>query len=333
MPSLQSLTRQDAPAAAVPRVNGMRLAVRDYLVYAGLVLLVAIFSITLRNDGFTSSNNLLNVLRQTAPDTVVAVGTVFVLSAGEIDLSIGSVVGLSAIVGTKVLQHNGILLAVAAALAVGLAVGVINAVCVSYFRRPSFLVTLAMLSLISGLAQTVTNLQPVSVSNQTFASVFGSGSIGPVPVLLVWSLAAVAIAYYVYRHMKFGAHVLAVGDNAAAAQVSGIRASRVKFTVLVVSGLVSALAGLLYAGSLQGANYQLGSSDLLLVIAAVVIGGTALYGGRGSVIGAFAGCLILGVLSNGLILLGLTPPEQLIAQGGLLLIAILVTMRENRETR
>lgn len=330
MPGLQSPERQDAPAATVPRANGKRVEVRDYLVYAGLVLLVVIFSITLRNDGFTSSNNLLNILRQTAPDVVVAVGTVFVLSAGEIDLSIGSVVGLSAIVGTKVLQHNGVGLAVVAALAVGLVIGVVNAVVVTYFRRPSFLVTLAMMSLISGLGQTVTNLQPVSVSNQTFANVFGSGSIGPVPSLLLWSLAAVAIAYYAYRHTRFGAHVLAVGDNAGAAQASGIRANRVKFTVLVMSGLVSALAGLLYAGSLQGANYQLGSSDLLLVIAAVVIGGTALYGGRGSVIGAFAGCLILGVLNNGLILLGLTPPEQLIAQGGLLLIAILVTMRENR---
>jgi ribose transport system permease protein len=316
-------------AAHSLRSGVSRLAIRDYLVYVGLALLVVLFSVTLRHDGFTTSSNLLNIVRQTAPDTVMAVGTVFVLSAGEIDLSIGAVVGLSAIVGTKVLQHHGTVPAVGAALAVGLAVGLVNGIIVTRFKRPSFLVTLAMLSVISGIGQTMTNLEPVAVSNQTFASIFGSGSVGAVPGLLIWSLAAVAVAYFVYRHMRFGAHVLAVGDNAAAARVSGIRADRVTMTVLGVSGVVAALAGLLYAGSLQGANYQLGSSDLLAVIAAVVIGGTGLYGGRGSIVGAFAGCLILGVLNNGLILLGLTPSEQLIAQGALLLTAVLVTMQEN----
>jgi ribose transport system permease protein len=334
MTDVQASPHARVAAADLPTMSGRgRISVRDYLVYVGLILLVLIFSVTLRNDGFLTSDNLLNIVRQTAPDVVMAVGMVFVLSAGEIDLSIGSVVGLSAVIGTKVLEQHGLVLGVAAALLVGLAVGIVNGVCVTYFRLPSFLVTLAMLSLLAGLSQTVTNLEPVAVSNATFSSVFGSGSIGSVPSLLVWSLAAVAIGYLVYRHTRFGAHVLAVGDNADAAQVSGIRTSRVKICVLVMSAMLAAVAGLLYAGSLQGSNYQLGSSDLLAVIAAVVIGGTRLYGGRGSIIGAFAGCLILGVLNNGLILIGLTPSEQLVAQGALLLVAVLLTMRENRAAK
>ncbi|HKC26839.1 MAG TPA: ABC transporter permease [Jatrophihabitans sp.] len=331
MTEVQAPPHRRVADALLPKASGGgRIALRDYLVYAGLVLLVLVFSVTLRHDGFMTSDNLLNIMRQTAPDVVMAVGMVFVLSAGEIDLSIGSVVGLSAVVGTKVLQHHGAVLGVAAALGVGLLVGLVNGICVTYFRLPSFLVTLAMLSLLAGLSQTATNLEPVAVSNQTFSSIFGSGSIGAVPSLLVWSLVAVAIGYFVYRHTRFGAHVLAAGDNADAAQVSGIRTNRVKIGVLVMSAMLAALAGLLYSGSLQGSNYQLGSSDLLAVIAAVVIGGTRLYGGRGSIIGAFAGCLILGVLNNGLILIGLTPSEQLVAQGALLLLAVLLTMRENR---
>jgi ribose transport system permease protein len=124
--------------------------------------------------------------------------------------------------------------------------------------------------------------------------------------------------------------VLATGDSAAAARVAGIRVERVKLAVLVLSALAAALAGMLYAGRLQGANYNLGSSDLLLVIAAVVIGGTRLFGGSGSVVGALIGSLIMGMLNNGLILSGLSDSEQLIAQGGLLLLAISVTLREPR---
>jgi len=166
------------------------------------------------------------------------------------------------------------------------------------------------------------------VTDQTFANVFGTGDVGPVSSLILWTLGAVVVGHFVYRHRRFGAHVLATGDNAAAARVTGIRVDRVKLAVLVLSATAAALAGLLYAGRLQGANYNLGSSDLLLVIAAVVIGGTRLFGGSGSVVGALVGSLIMGMLNNGLILSGLSASEQLIAQGVLLLLAISLTLRE-----
>jgi ribose transport system permease protein len=303
---------------------------RTYLVFAALVLLFGFFAAVLGDDGFTSESNLLNIVRQTAPVTVMAVAVVFVLSAGEIDLSLGSVVALSALVTAKVLQTESVALAVAAGLGVGLGIGAVNGLFVTLLRLPSFLVTLASLGFVAGLARTITDLQSVAVANDGFINIFGSGDVGPIPGLAFWGLGAVALGQFAFRHTRFGAHVVATGDNASAARVAGIRVDRVRFAVLVLSGASAALAGVLYTGRLQGATYTLGEQDLLVVIAAVVIGGTRLFGGRGSVIGALLGSLILGTLTNGLILWGLSSSEQMIAQGVLLLIAVSLTLREPR---
>jgi len=306
---------------------------RTYLVFVAFLLLFAFFAVVLADDGFTSRTNLLNIVRQTAPVTVMAVAVVFVLSAGEIDLSIGSVVALSALVTAKVLQTESVALAVAAGLGVGLAIGALNGLFVTLLRLPSFLVTLASLGFVAGLARTITDLESVAVANDDFIAVFGSGDVGPIPGLAFWGVGAVALGHFALRHTRFGAHVVATGDDANAARVAGIRVDRVRLAVLVLSGASAALAGILYTGRLEGATYTLGEQDLLIVIAAVVIGGTQLFGGQGSVIGALIGSLILGTLTNGLILWGFSSSEQLIAQGVLLLTAISLTLREPREAR
>jgi ribose transport system permease protein len=328
-PATQAAGSASAPS---PRRSAMaRLRAVDpraYVVYVAFLLILVFFAITLRHDGFLTSTNLLNIVKQTAPISVMAVGMVFVLSAGEIDLSIGSVVALSALVTGVVLRDVGLVAGIAAGLGTGLAIGAANGLFVTLLRLPSFLVTLATMGLLSGLGRSITNLQSVAVDDQTFANLFGSGDLGPIPSLIVWTIATVAIGHLVYRHRRFGAHVLAVGDNADAARVTGIRVNRVKVAVLMMSATTAAIAGMLYAGRLQGANYNLGSSDLLTVIAAVVIGGTRLFGGSGSVVGALVGSLIMGMLNNGLILMGLSSSEQLIAQGILLLLAISLTLRE-----
>jgi ribose transport system permease protein len=299
-----------------------------YVVYVAFLLIFLFFAVTLRDDGFLSQTNLLNIVRQTTPVTVMAVAAVFVLSAGEIDLSLGSVVALSSLVTADVMQSHSAVLAVAAGLGVGLGVGVGNGLFVTLLRLPSFLVTLASMGLVAGLARTITNLESVAVDNQSFVNIFGSGDVGPIPSLALWALGAVALGQFVFRHRRFGAHVVATGDNVEAARVTGIRVDRVKFAVLVLSGVAAAVAGILDAGRLQGANYTLGEQDLLTVIAAVVIGGTRLFGGQGSVIGALVGSLIMGMLTNGLILSGLSSSEQMISQGIVLLIAISLTLRE-----
>jgi ribose transport system permease protein len=301
---------------------------RRYVVYVVFLLIFVFFAVTLRDDGFLSETNLLNIVRQTTPVTVMAVAVVFVLSAGEIDLSLGSVVALSALVTAETMQSQSAVLAVAAGLGVGLGVGAVNGLFVTLLRLPSFLVTLATMGLVAGLARTTTNLESVAVENQSFINIFGSGDVGPIPSLACWALGAVAVGQFVFRHMRFGAHVVATGDNVSAARVTGIRVDRVKFAVLVLSGASAAVAGILYTGRLQGASYTVGEQDLLTVIAAVVIGGTRLFGGEGSVIGALVGSLIMGMLTNGLILSGLSSSEQLMAQGVLLLLAISLTLRE-----
>jgi ribose transport system permease protein len=312
-----------AAAARLRRVDP-----RLYVVYVAFLLILVFFSITLHSDGFTSRENLLNIVKQTTPVSVMAVGLVFVLSAGEIDLSIGSVVALSSLVAARTLENHGLVLGVAAGLGVGVGIGLANGLFVTLLRLPSFLVTLATMGLVAGLARWITNLESVAVINTTFTNVFGSGNLGRIPSLLIWTAVVVALGYLAFRHSRFGAHVVAIGDNAAAARVTGIHVARVKVAVLVLSGTLAAVAGLLYAGRIQSATYTLGESDLLATIAAVVIGGTRLFGGSGSVVGALTGSLIMGMLNNGLILWGLSASQQMIAQGAILLAAISITLRE-----
>ena len=176
---------------------------------------------------------------------------------------------------------------------------------VAYLRLPSFLVTLASLGLFAGIARSMTDLRSIPVINDSFTGFFGSGKVASVPSLVIWTVLAVAVGHIIYWHTRFGAHVLATGDNAQAAQVAGVRIERVRFLVLPLCGATAGLAGLLYAGRLQAAKYTLGESDLMTVIAAVIVGGTALKGGKGSVIGALFGSLLMGMLNNGLILMGL----------------------------
>ena len=145
---------------------------------------------------------------------------------------------------------------------------------------------------------------------------------------MIWTVAAVAIGHLVFRETRFGAHVLATGDNARAALVSGIRVPRVRLAVLMLSGGLAGLAGLLYAGRLQAAKYTLGETDLMTVIAATIVGGTLLNGGKGSIVGALVGSLMMGMLNNGLILMGLSVSDQMIVRGFIILVAVALSLRE-----
>ncbi len=303
----------------------------QYIVYIGFILILAFFAVVLRNDGFLTSRNLLNIVQQTAPITVMAVGFVFVLTAGEIDLSIGSVVALSALISAVVLQNYPLVLGVATGLAAGAVIGGINGFFVAILRLPSFLVTLATMGLVAGIARTLTDLRSVPVTNDLFNTLFGSGSLFGVPSLVFWTIFIVVVGHFIYRETKFGAHTLATGDNRQAARVSGIKVDRLRVQVLIISAMAAALAGLLYAGRLQGARYTLGESDLLTVIAAVIIGGTRLNGGAGTIFGALVGSLLMGTLNNGLILMGLSVSEQMIVRGIIILLAVALTLREKAQ--
>jgi ribose transport system permease protein len=299
-----------------------------YIVYVGFVLILVGFSIVLRDDGFLTTRNLLNIVQQTTPVTIMAVGMVFVLTAGEIDLSIGSIVAISALLSAMVLRQNFWFLGAAAGLLAGAGIGAINGLLVAYLRLPSFLVTLASMGFLAGVARWLTDLQSVPITNDTFNNVFGAGSLFGVPSLLIWTLAIVAIGHFFYSETRYGAHVHALGDSAQSARAVGIKVDRIRFSVMVLSGLAAGLAGLLYAGRLHGARYTLGETDLLTVIAAVIVGGTRLNGGVGTIFGALIGSLLMGLLNNGLILMGLSVSEQLMVRGLIILAAIALTLRE-----
>lgn len=311
---------------ALTRLKSMDL--QRSVIYFGFLAIFLFFAVTLYDDGFLTSRNLTNIVLQTAPATVMAIGLVFALSAGEIDLSFGSIVAVSALSAAVAMQNGPMILGVVAGLGAGILIGAFNGALVAYLRLPSFLVTLATMGLFAGIARSMTDLRSIPVINETFTGIFGSGKLFGIPSLVIWTIIAVVIGHVVYRNTRFGAHVLAVGDKPRAAQVSGIKVPRIRLMVLTLCGATAGLAGLLYAGRIQAAKYTLGESDLMTVIAAVIVGGTALNGGKGSIIGALLGSLMMGMLNNGLILMGLQVSDQMIVRGLIILIAVAISLRE-----
>lgn len=317
-----------ARAARRARIGRRAQALIPYL---GFVLVFVVFTILLHSHGFDTRGNLESIVEQNASIAVMAMGYTFTLGAGEIDLSIGSTVALVALTTALVLEHQAAWIAVIAGLGIGLVVGLVNGLLTVLLRVPSFLITLGMTSVLSGIAEALTNLQAVAVENSNYNGVFGSGSLGPVPSLFIWVVAILVLAQFVMRRTRYGRHILAVGGNRDAAISVGLRVKSLRVSALVVSALTASLGGLLYAGRLQGAVYTLGGTDLLTVIAAAIIGGTSLFGGRSSVPGALVGALLLGMLQEGLILMGLAVPDQMIAEGVVVVVAVALGLREKAE--
>ncbi|OZM77880.1 ABC transporter permease [Pseudonocardia sp. MH-G8] len=302
---------------------------RNYAIYIGFAVVFLLFAIFLSGDGFLTGTNLLNIVRQTAIISVMAVAMTFVIAAAQIDLSVGSVAGLASVATALAIGSTGsTLLGVLAGLGVGLVVGIVNGGLVTFLGMPSFLVTLAMLGIAFGLAQLITASAPVPILDDTFNALFGGGNIGPIPGLLVWTAVAVAIGAVVLAKTRYGRQVLATGGNRVAAEYSGVNTKRITFTVMLVSSVVAAIAGMLYAGRLESGRYQWGTGDELSVIAAVILGGTSLFGGAGSVIGALFGSLLIGLINNGLILAGLDNSQQQIIRGLIIIVAVALARKK-----
>lgn len=299
-----------------------------YVIYIGFIVIFLLFAVLLHGRGFLTSGNLLNVFRQTTEISVMAVAMTFVIGSAEIDLSVGSVAGLSSVVTAMTIGHWGFLPGVLAGLGVGLAVGIVNGGLVTLFGIPSFLVTLGMLGVASGVAQWVTSSAPKPILNNTFNSLFGDGNIiGKIPGPLIWTVVFAAVGATVLAKTPFGRRVLATGGNRTASEFTGVSTRRVKFTVLVVSSAVASVAGMLYAGRLQSGRFTVGSGDELSVIAAVILGGTSLFGGAGTVIGSLFGSLLIGLINNGLILGGLDVSQQQIVRGVIIIMAVALARR------
>ncbi len=300
---------------------------RQNIIYIGFVVIFIAFALTLNDKGFLNPNNLLNIVRQTAMIAVMAVAMTFVLSAGEIDLSVGAVAGLATVTVAMAIAVAGPFGGLLAGLATGLAVGVFNGWLTTRIGIPSFLTTLAMMGIAKGVAMWISDTAAVPILSPSYSWVFGGGSVGPVPVLMFWIALIAGAGHVALRRSGFGRRVLATGGGETAARYSGIDTASIKFRVLVLSSCAAALAGMLYAGRLQSGRFQLGEGDELSVIAAAVLGGTSLFGGKGTVIGTIVGALMIGLINNGLILMGLEFSQQLIARGGIIILAVALSQK------
>ena len=292
------------------------------IVYIGFLVLFAFFAITLSDSGFLTTNNLLNIVRQTAIIAVMAVAVTFVIAAGEIDLSVGAVAGLASVSAALVLAQFGLIAGIVAGLLVGIIVGGVNGLLRTAVGIPSFLVTLGMMGIARGTAMWMTDTAPVPILNNVYNNIFGGGQLGPVPSLLLWMVLGLAVGHIVLTKTAYGRQVLATGGNETASRFSGVDTKRIKLLVLMVSSTVAALAGMLYAGRLHTGRYQLGEGDELSVIASVILGGTSLAGGAGTIIGTVIGALMIGLINNGLILMGLEVSQQVIIRGAIIILAV-----------
>ncbi len=301
---------------------------RQNIIYIGFIAVFALFTLTLGDSGFSSPNNLMNIFRQTATISIMAVAMTYVIAAAEIDLSIGSVAGLAAVVSAMTINSLGLIPGILAGLLVGAVSGAISGGLVAWLKVPSFLVTLGMLGLVVGVARWITASAPVPIADDTFITIFGGGEFGPIPGLLIWVILAVSIGAVVMNKTKFGRHVRATGGNLVAAGYTGVNTAKVKFTVLLMSGTTAAFAGMLYAGRLQSGRFQWGTGDELSVIAAVILGGTSLFGGRGQVVGSLFGALFIGLINNGLILAGLDVSQQQVVRGSIIILAVALSRKK-----
>jgi ribose transport system permease protein len=301
---------------------------RRYVIYIGFAVVFLFFAITLGDDGFLTGNNLLNIVRQTATVTIIAVGMTYVIAAAQIDLSVGATAGLASVVTAMTIANYGVFLGILAGLAVGVVVGSVNGALVAMLKIPSFLVTLGMLGIAAGVAQWITKSAPQPILSDLYNKVFGSGDIGPIPGLIVWMIIVVVIGAIVLAKTRFGRQVLATGGNPVAAKFTGINTTSITFRVLLISALLAALAGMLYAGQLQSGRYQWGTGDELSAIAAVILGGTSLFGGSGTVVGTLFGALLIGLINNGLILAGLDTSQQQVVRGVIISLAVALARRK-----
>ncbi|HEX6162895.1 MAG TPA: ribose ABC transporter permease [Vicinamibacterales bacterium] len=288
----------------------------------GLVLLCVVLWIL--TPHFMTVSNLLNIVQQTSINAIVAVGMTFVIISGGIDLSVGSIVALSGVALGALLQDGQpAMIAIPAALAAGIACGLLNGLLISFGRLPPFIVTLGMMSVARGAALVFTEGRPVSGFSESFRWI-ATGSIGFVPAPVLVMVVVYAIAHFVLTRTTFGRYVYAIGGNEEATRLSGVAVRFHKTAVYGVAGLMSAVAAIVLTARLNSAQPIAGMMYELDAIAATVIGGTSLLGGEGSLGGTLIGALIMGVLRNGLNLLGVSSFLQQIVIGVVIVGAVLV---------
>lgn len=302
--------------------------IKAWSLYGALFVVGAVLTF-LAPHVFLTIPNLLTVVKQTAIIGILAIGTTVVIISGGIDLSLGSLVALSGVCTAFLAQDSaghGVMLPLLAALLVGTAVGTFNGIGIVWGRLPPFIMTLATMSIARGLSYLLTNGRPVSNFTSSFEWI-GRGTVaGVYNLVIIFAIVAVLIGLLL-RFTRFGRHVYAVGNNEAAAKYSGVRIVQTKMLVYALSGLLAGLAGALLVARTTVGSPNAGLSFELDAIAASIIGGTSLSGGRGSIVKTVIGALLINIIGNGLDILGLSTFIQQIVKGAIVIFAVLVDIR------
>lgn len=292
--------------------------VESLVVLIGLVVLMSILS-----PVFLSLSNFFNIMLATTTVGILAIGATFVISAAGIDLSLGSVLGFSSVVGASLVVYGGLPwpFAIFGCLAAGMAAGFVNGLTVAIARVPAFIVTLGMMGMARGMALIISNGQgiyglPPEILFLGQARPFGV----PTPVFIL--VTAAVASHYLLAHTRFGHHTLALGDNEQAARATGVNVKRLRLILYTLSGFMAGLAGLVFTARVNTGDPTAGLNYELAAITAAIIGGTNLFGGRGSILGTMIGALVMGVLQNGLTLMNMQSYYQQMAIGSVLVIAV-----------
>ncbi|WP_372630145.1 ABC transporter permease [Cohnella sp.] len=295
------------------------------------ILLGAVVILSLVSDTFLTVTNLMNVLRQVSINGILAVGMTFIILTAGIDLSIGSLMAVAAVIATSIVAHDpgAVGWALLAGVAASGLLGGVSGTMSAKLNVAPFVATLAMMTIARGIALIYTNGRPIVVNSDPF-KFLGQGYIGPIPVPVLIFIAVTAVMGIVLYKTKFGRYVYAIGGNENASKISGIRVDRVKIWVYVINGFLAGLAGILLSSRISSGQPNSGMGYELDAIAAVVIGGTSLFGGRGSLLGTIVGVLIIGVINNGLNLLDVSSYWQQIIKGLIIAGAVILDQRAKR---
>jgi ribose transport system permease protein len=289
-------------------------------------LLALCIGLAFSGPDFLTVGNLLNVMRQVSINAVIAFGMTLVILLGGIDLSVGSILAVSSVVIADLLQaHCNAGLATLAGVLAGALLGTVNGLIVTKGRVAPFIATLGTMTTLRGFALVLSNGSPISGFSNDFFSLVGDGYVaGLVPIPVVWMLVVFAVFWFVMRQTVFGRHIYATGGNAEAAALSGVKTDQVQIWVYTICGATAAMSGVILTSRLNSAQPTAGAGYELDAIAAVVLGGTSLSGGRGWIFGTLVGALLIGVLNNGLNLMGVSSFYQQVIKGGVILLAVLL---------
>jgi ribose transport system permease protein len=304
------------------KVNSFYNIVSKNMILVGLILLVIIMSVL--SDRFLTFQNWMNIIVQSSISGIVAIGMTFVIITGGIDLSVGSILALSAALGAGMMKSGmPVLIAIVIMLICGVVVGGLQGVLIAKVKMPAFIVTLAGMTIARGITMVYTGGKTISAMPESFAAI-GNENIGVIPIPVIIVIIAFLIAAYILQYTTYGRSTYALGGNREATKLSGISITRIEIGAYAIAGVLAALSGLVLTARLGAALPTAGQGIEMDAIGSVVIGGASLAGGEGTMFGTFIGVLIMAVLNNGLNLLNVNPFYQQILKGFVILLAVLI---------